>query len=29
MSDDKLDRLRSFYRQLRDENVVLEYDPEL
>ncbi len=29
MSDDKLDRLRSFYRQLRDENVVLEYDPDL
>lgn len=29
MSDDKLDRLRSFYRQLRDENMVLEYDPDL
>jgi hypothetical protein len=29
MSADKLDRIRSFYRQLRDENAVLEYDPDL
>lgn len=27
MSKDKLNRLRSFYRKLRSENVVLEFDP--
>lgn len=29
MSQYKLDRLRSWYRMLRDDNVVLEYDPRL
>lgn len=29
MSDDKLRRLRSFYRTLRDDDVVLEYDPHI
>jgi hypothetical protein len=29
MSDDKLKRLRSFYKQLRDGNLVLEFDPNL
>src|SRR5699024_1569066 len=29
MSDDKLARLRSFYRRLREENLVIEFDPEL
>jgi len=29
MSEDKLNRLRSFYRKLRDENLVVEYDPTL
>ena len=29
MTDDKLSRLRSFYRRLRDENLVVEFDPNL
>jgi hypothetical protein len=29
MSYDKLRRLRGFYKRLREENVVLEHDPEL
>jgi hypothetical protein len=29
MSYDKLSRLRSFYKKLREENLVLEYDPNL
>jgi hypothetical protein len=29
MSYEKLQRLRKFYRDLRDMNVVIEYDPEL
>ncbi|ASR77180.1 transcriptional repressor [Mycobacterium phage MyraDee] len=29
MSEDKLKRLRTFYRKLRDDNLVLEYDPSL
>lgn len=29
MSEDKLARLRSFYKKLRDENLVVEFDPEL
>ena len=29
MSQDKLKRLRSFYRKLREENLVLEFDPSL
>ena len=29
MSEDKLKRLRSFYRKLRDENLVVEFDPTL
>lgn len=29
MSQDKLSRLRGFYRKLHDDNVVLEYDPGL
>lgn len=29
MSDDKLRRLRSFYRKLRNDNVVLEFDPAI
>jgi hypothetical protein len=29
MAQYKLDRLRWFYRKLRDENVVVEYDPTL
>ena len=29
MSRDKLDRLRTFYRNLRENNVVLEFDPEI
>lgn len=29
MSEDKLERLRSFYRKLREENVVLEFDPDI
>ena len=29
MSKDKLDRLRSFYRKLRTENLVLEFDPSI
>ena len=29
MNQDKLDRLRSFYRKLREENLVLEFDPTL
>ncbi len=29
MSKDKLSRLRSFYRKLREDNVVLEYDPNI
>ena len=29
MSQDKLKRLRAFYRQVRKDNVVLEYDPDL
>jgi transcriptional regulator with XRE-family HTH domain len=28
MSDDKLKRLRAFYAKLRDEGLVVEYDPE-
>jgi hypothetical protein len=29
MSEDKVARLRSFYRKLREENVVVEYDPTI
>lgn len=29
MSEDKLARLRTFYRKLRDEGLVLEYDPAI
>ncbi len=29
MSEDKLSRLRSFYRKLRKENLVVEFDPDL
>jgi hypothetical protein len=29
MNHDKLSRLRAFYRKLRDENVVLEFDPNI
>lgn len=29
MSEDKLARLRAFYRKLRDEHLVVEYDPTL
>lgn len=29
MSEDKLKRLRSWYRMLRDKNLVVEYDPTL
>lgn len=29
MSQDKLKRLRSWYRKLREENLVVEFDPEL
>lgn len=29
MSEGKLERLRSFYRKLRDENLVLEFDPTI
>lgn len=29
MAADKLNRLRSFYRKLRDENLVVEFDPEI
>jgi DNA-binding XRE family transcriptional regulator len=29
MSQDKLQRLRSFYKKLRDNNLVLEFDPTL
>lgn len=29
MSDDALKRLRSFYSRLHDENVVVEFDPEI
>ena len=29
MSDDKLKRLRAFYRKLRDEDVVVEFDPKI
>jgi hypothetical protein len=29
MSEDKLQRLRSFYRKLREENVVVEFDPSI
>lgn len=29
MSEDKLKRLRSFYNKLRDENLVLEFDPDI
>ena len=29
MSKDKLDRLRSFYRKIRKDNVVLEFDPHI
>lgn len=29
MTDDKLRRLRWFYRKLRDQNLVVEYDPSL
>lgn len=29
MSEDKLSRLRAFYRTIREDNVVLEYDPDI
>lgn len=29
MNDEALKRLRSWYRKLRDENVVLEFDPDI
>ena len=29
MADEKLRRLRSFYKKLRDENLVVEFDPEI
>jgi transcriptional regulator with XRE-family HTH domain len=29
MTEDQLKRLRSFYRKLREENVVLEFDPNI
>jgi len=29
MSDDKVKRLRSWWRRLRDENIVVEFDPTL
>lgn len=29
MSEDKKQRLRTFYRKLRDENLVLEFDPTI
>jgi hypothetical protein len=29
MSQDKLQRLRTFYRKLREDNVVLEFDPSI
>ncbi|AGY37025.1 repressor [Mycobacterium phage Fredward] len=29
MDEEKLKRLRSFYRKLKDDNVVVEYDPSL
>lgn len=29
MSEDQLKRLRSFYQMLRDENLVVEFDPEI
>lgn len=29
MSEDKLNRLRAFYRKLREEDVVLEFDPAI
>jgi hypothetical protein len=29
MSEDKLERLRAFYRKLRDGNLVVEFDPTL
>lgn len=29
MSQDKLQRLRVFYRKLKDENVVVEFDPDI
>jgi hypothetical protein len=29
MSKDKLSRLRYWYRKLREENLVLEYDPDI
>lgn len=29
MSEDKLKRLRSFYKKLRDEGLVVEFDPDL
>lgn len=29
MSDDKLSRLRGFYKKLRDEHLVIEYDPAI
>lgn len=29
MSEDKLSRLRSFYKTLREEDAVLEYDPDI
>ena len=29
MNDDKMDRLRSWWRKLRDKNLVLEFDPNL
>lgn len=29
MSNDKLNRLKSFYKKLRDENLVVEFDPDI
>lgn len=29
MTEDRLKRLRSFYRRLRDEDLVVEYDPDI
>jgi hypothetical protein len=29
MSADKLNRLRAFYRNIRDNNLVLEFDPSI
>jgi hypothetical protein len=29
MSEDKKKRLRAFYKKLRDENLILEFDPSI